>query len=94
MVSSVLPWYFWRMATISSNVLAGGRPFKDFDVDPMCCNSNIIGTLVRACWVISSPRNLVIADLPLCCLNCKSTLLEVLFTTSATCTCASGKKNF
>ncbi len=42
-------------------------------VDPMCCNSSI-GPLVSACPVISSPHNLVIADLPpLCCLNCKST---------------------
>ncbi len=41
-------------------------------VDPMCCNSSI-GLVVSAHPVISSPRNLVIADLPLCCLNCKST---------------------
>ncbi len=41
----------------------------------MCCSSSI-GPLVCARPVISSPQNLVTADHPLGCLNCKSTHLN------------------
>ncbi len=43
--------------------------------DSMWCISSI-DPLVRACQVMRSPHNLMIADLPLCCLSCKSSHLE------------------